>query len=72
MAKRMDHFWITVTLAIILFGVGWLSLMLYVDRQMDKAISSDGRYHLCGLVTEQGVTEHLDAYAKRCGNKGRN
>lgn len=28
---------------------------------------SDGRYHQCGLVTEHGVTEHLDAYAARCG-----
>lgn len=29
--------------------------------------SSDGRYHTCGIVTEHGVTEHLDAYKARCG-----
>jgi hypothetical protein len=29
--------------------------------------SSDGRYHTCGYVTEDGVTEHLAAYASRCG-----
>lgn len=29
--------------------------------------STDGRYHTCGLVTEDGVTEHLAAYAERCG-----
>lgn len=28
---------------------------------------SDGRYAVCGVVTEDGVTEHLDAYAERCG-----
>ena len=29
--------------------------------------SSDGRYHTCGYVTEDGVTEYLDVYAERCG-----
>lgn len=29
--------------------------------------SSDGRVHSCHVVTEQGVTEHLDAYKARCG-----
>lgn len=29
--------------------------------------STDGRYHTCGYVTEVGVTEHLAAYADRCG-----
>lgn len=28
--------------------------------------STDGRYHTCGYVTEDGVTEHLDAYHQRC------
>lgn len=28
--------------------------------------STDGRYHQCGLVTEDGVTENLAAYAARC------
>ena len=28
---------------------------------------SDGRYYPCGVVTEHGVTEHLDAYQERCG-----
>jgi hypothetical protein len=31
--------------------------------------SSDGRYHTCGLVTDDGVTEHLDAYHRRCGEQ---
>lgn len=28
---------------------------------------SDGRYYPCGVITEHGVTEHLDAYRERCG-----
>lgn len=31
--------------------------------------SSDGRYHTCGVITEDGVTEHLDEYAARCGDQ---
>jgi hypothetical protein len=30
--------------------------------------SSDGRYHECGLVTEDGVTEYIDTYIERCGD----
>ena len=30
--------------------------------------SSDGRYHTCGYVTEDGVTEYLDVYLERCGD----
>lgn len=29
--------------------------------------SSDGRFHTCGYVTEDGVTEYLAAYRERCG-----
>lgn len=29
--------------------------------------STDGRFHQCGLVTEQGITEHLVEYWDRCG-----
>ena len=29
--------------------------------------STDGRYHTCGLITEEGVTEYLDIYTARCG-----
>lgn len=29
--------------------------------------SHDGRYHTCGYVTEDGVTENLEAYWQRCG-----
>lgn len=29
--------------------------------------TSDGRYAACGVVTEEGVTEHLNAYVARCG-----
>lgn len=28
--------------------------------------SSDGKFHTCGYVTEDGVTENLDAYHERC------
>ncbi len=35
--------------------------------QSNDPASTDGRFHRCGLVTEDGVTEHLDAYAARCG-----
>lgn len=28
--------------------------------------STDGRVHTCGFVTEDGVTNHLDAYQRRC------
>lgn len=30
--------------------------------------STDGRFHTCGYVTEDGVTEHLDDYKRRCGD----
>jgi len=30
--------------------------------------STDGRHHRCGLVTVNGVTDHLAAYRKRCGH----
>lgn len=29
---------------------------------------SDGRYAPCDVVTVDGVTDHLDAYAARCGD----
>jgi len=28
--------------------------------------SPDGRYHKCGLVTEDGVTEYIEVYIERC------
>ena len=31
--------------------------------------SHDGRYASCTEVTEDGVTEHLDAFAARCGTE---
>lgn len=31
--------------------------------------SSDGRRHTCGYVTEDGVTEHVDAYLERCADQ---
>lgn len=36
--------------------------------QQEPNGSSDGRYHTCGYVTEDGVTEYLDAYVARCGD----
>lgn len=29
--------------------------------------STDGRYHTCGYVTADGVTDHLDVFRLRCG-----
>lgn len=48
---------------------GWAMAVRVHDEGMKRAISTDGRYHLCGLVTEQGVTSHLDAYHARCAAK---
>jgi hypothetical protein len=31
-------------------------------------ISSDGRFHTCGIVTEDGVTEYINVYLIRCGD----
>jgi hypothetical protein len=31
--------------------------------------SHDGRFHTCGYVTEDGVTDHLAAYKARCGDQ---
>lgn len=28
--------------------------------------TTDGRFHTCGYVTADGVTEYLDAYMARC------
>lgn len=43
--------------------------LLVADELPDMSpTSSDGRYHECGLVTEHGVTEYLDAYFARCGD----
>lgn len=30
--------------------------------------SSDGRYQTCGIITPEGVTEHIDEYIARCGD----
>ena len=29
--------------------------------------SHDGRFVSCDVITEDGVTDHLDAFAARCG-----
>lgn len=42
---------------------------VYQDTVSENVVlnpSTDGRYHTCGYITEDGVTEHLDAYAERC------
>jgi hypothetical protein len=35
-------------------------------HQFTPNTSSDGRYHTCGVITEDGVTEYLNAYKERC------
>ncbi len=44
----------------------------YAERDRMNGVmlnpSSDGRYHTCGFVTEDGVTEYLDTYVERCGD----
>jgi hypothetical protein len=47
------------------------TVLLGLNARMDQAqhqldASTDGRFHSCGLVTEQGVTEHLAVYELRC------
>ncbi len=39
---------------------------LEVRTQQELDESPDGRYHRCGLVTENGVTEYMDVYIERC------
>lgn len=45
---------------LLFFGL-WLSL----DGNPNG--STDGRYHTCGYVTADGVTNHLSEYSERCG-----
>lgn len=43
--------------------------MVYAETVSEHVVlngSTDGRYHTCGYETEDGVTEHLDAYGERC------
>jgi hypothetical protein len=57
-------FWALVLLlmamAVARFGRRW-------EVRDERGAGSDGRYHTCGLVTDDGVTEHLQAYWGRCG-----
>ena len=38
-------------------------------HQHELDVSTDGRYHKCGLVTDDGVTEYINAYIARCGDE---
>jgi hypothetical protein len=42
-------------------------IALWALRIQPPDTSSDGRRHSCGVVTEEGVTEHLAEYLERCG-----
>lgn len=44
-----------------------LSFSVLVSCGGKKLSDSDGRVAKCGVITEQGVTEHLDIYKQRCG-----
>lgn len=37
-----------------------------LNEQIVLNPTSDGRYHTCGYITEDGVTEYLDVYKERC------
>lgn len=39
-----------------------------VNEQIMLNPSSDGRYHTCGYITEDGVTEYIQDYIERCGD----
>lgn len=56
---------------VLALALGLMLLMVAADRLSQISglnDSPDGRYHSCGLVTEQGVTSHLNAYKTRCGS----
>jgi hypothetical protein len=51
----------------------WIGLLVFLLGAGIKACSdpgpngsTDGRYHTCGYVTEDGVTDHLMEYHIRC------
>jgi hypothetical protein len=39
----------------------------YKDFSHVQNGSHDGRFHTCGYVTEDGVTDHLADFKRRCG-----
>jgi hypothetical protein len=41
-----------------------------IERHSAPNGSTDGRYHTCGYITEDGVTDHLAAYKARCNRGG--
>lgn len=66
MNGRGDRFGFLLLAISIAVLASFVLMSWYIDTQQNRAIGTDGRYHLCGLVTEQGVTSHLSAYHKRC------
>lgn len=69
MSRRLASKFVAALIVSVLL-VSWALAVRTHDENMAKAIGPDGRYHACGLVTQQGVTEHLDAYRLRCAKDG--
>lgn len=54
-------------LALLLVATASAPACLVADDLPNR--SSDGRYASCSEITEDGVTDHLDAFAARCGTE---
>jgi hypothetical protein len=73
MTKR-DKVYIALVLIILLVVAPLLEGKFHNDdvkaqhrtQQLVPNGSSDGRYHTCNFITEDGVTEHLESYKVRC------
>jgi hypothetical protein len=63
-ARRLRH--IKWALTVLLLVAAAATVMVWQRPHPNG--SSDGRYHTCGYVTEDGVTEYLDTYLARCGD----
>jgi len=51
-----------------LLAISALAIGGFASSACAALYGSDGRYHGCGIVTEDGVTEYIDAYIERCGD----
>lgn len=57
---------LAVLLILVLLAINVWAVWAVVRAVNEPNPSHDGRYHTCGLVTEDGVTDHLAEYRERC------
>ena len=64
----MGRLWLAVALMLAAAGS---AVVVYSQSPLQPLLdgSYDGRYHTCGLVTADGVTDHLAEYHARCGGQ---